>query len=78
MILALRNKNGQEPLHLAVSNGRSSVCFLLINAGASGDKENVYGKSAVDIAKGMGRQDLIEICEKGLRGSGLGVKRARR
>ena len=54
------------------------MCFLLINAGANGFKENEHGKSAVDIAKGMGRKDLEEICEKGLRGSGLGVKRARR
>ena len=61
-----KDKNLNTPLHWAVKNGHLEVVTLLLNRGASVKIENNEDKTAVDIAKDIGRQDIVEILENSL------------
>jgi ankyrin repeat protein len=52
-------KYKDAPLHFAVAQGDARMVALLVKSGARADIENDDGDTPVDIAKKMGRTEIL-------------------
>ncbi|AOP32645.1 hypothetical protein A0128_01410 [Leptospira tipperaryensis] len=57
------NREGNTPLHIAVIHEQIPIIRLLFDENASPFLKNLDGKSALDLAKETGKQELIQILE---------------
>jgi hypothetical protein len=69
--LPLLDSHGQSPLHGAAHFGRADLCDLLVKAGFSPFEKDLYGSSAVDLARTQGHLSLAAKLE-GKEGAGEG------
>lgn len=69
--LPLLDSHGQSPLHGAAHFGRADLCDLLVKAGFSPFEKDLYGSSAVDLARTQGHLSLAAKL-KGKEGAGEG------
>lgn len=61
--LNARDSNGMTPLMLAASKNKSSVCTLLLSAGANGFLTDPLGRDALAIAKAAGATETVSILD---------------
>ncbi|TGK30483.1 ankyrin repeat domain-containing protein [Leptospira yasudae] len=57
------DQNGNSPLHIAVIHDRISTATLLFASNASQFLKNLEGKSALELAKEGGKEELIQLLE---------------
>lgn len=58
------NLSGQTPLHAAAETGQIKIVQYLIEEGVDLDKKDVFGRQAIDIAKILQRQDIVQLLSK--------------
>jgi hypothetical protein len=69
--LSARDESGYAPIHLATAGGHTEVVKLLIAKGASVFARTLYGKTAVDLAKGSGNAACTQLVSENVSSLGL-------
>lgn len=54
----------ETPLHIAVKNNLKNIVQLLLEKGAKKEAKNSEGKTPLDIAKALGRTDIINLLKE--------------
>lgn len=62
-----KDRSGSTPLMLAVKNGKVGAATILMEEGANPHIRDREGKTAVDYAKAMNHQEMVDILVNGLR-----------